>query len=64
VLSSLEVIYTLTPASKPGLPADHHQDPLMVDTIAKKSYVEREEVHAIYPKRRHLIAIEERRVDL
>ena len=63
MLSSLEVVYTLTPVSKTGLPSDHRQDPLMVDNT-QKAYIEREEVHAVYPKGKHEIAIEERTVHL
>lgn len=65
VLSSLEVVYTLTP--KGGLipPDDHRQDPLMApEEGLKGSYIEREEVHAVYPKHKHLIAVEERTVTL
>jgi hypothetical protein len=58
------VIYTLTPVTKSGPPADHRQDPLVDEMASKKEYVEREEVLAIYPKRKHLIAVEERTVTL
>jgi hypothetical protein len=57
-------MYTLTPISRTGLPSDHRQDPLMASEAMQMAYIEREEVHAIYPKRKHQIAVEERTVHL
>lgn len=67
VLSALEIVYTLTPA----IDTNPHQEPFMphiLDVEATSAvvkgltYIEREEVYAIYPKRKKLIAVEERTV--
>ncbi|KAK8861325.1 hypothetical protein IAR55_002144 [Kwoniella newhampshirensis] len=70
VLSALEIVYTLTPLDVPKHDG-HRQDPLMVSnnvTITGEElrgrYLEREEVHAIYEKRRKWIALEEREITL
>ncbi|WVR04071.1 hypothetical protein IAU60_001070 [Kwoniella sp. DSM 27419] len=71
VLSALEIIYTLTPVDT----GDHRQDPFMAPqthnsnvTITteglKGRFMEREEVHAIYERRRVQLALEEREVVL
>jgi hypothetical protein len=36
----------------------------MASEAMQMAYIEREEVHAIYPKRKHQIAVEERTVHL
>jgi hypothetical protein len=57
VLSALEIIYTLTPRDRP----DHHrQEPFAAQmTVAGHTYVEREEVYAIYPDRREVIIVDQ-----
>lgn len=74
VLSALEILYTLTPLETH--PPDHRQDPFLatsniterdqvVRTLKKgKKYMEREEVYAVYEKRKDVIRIEEREVVL
>ncbi len=65
VLSALEIAYTLTPV--PSAIPDHRQDLFLAASADIKpghKYIEREEVHAIYEKKRKLIAIEERDVIL
>jgi hypothetical protein len=61
VLSALEIIYTLTPKDK-----DHRADPLRpgeVQSVRKgETYIEREEVYAIYPHAKTQIALEVREV--
>lgn len=63
VLSALEIVYTLTPIASPS--HDHRQDPLLLqvaEPLVGERYVEREEVHAIYEKRRRTIAVVEREI--
>ena len=68
ILSALEIVYTLHPVKK----ADdgHRQDPFMTDPNVKpdlipgERYWEREEVHAIYPSGRKLVAMREEEITL
>ncbi|WWD16773.1 hypothetical protein CI109_101205 [Kwoniella shandongensis] len=71
VLSALEVVYTLTPLDETKHDDGHRQDPFVLSDTASASfnglkgrYLEREEIHAIYEKRRKWIALEEREVTL
>jgi hypothetical protein len=70
VLSALEIVYTLHEI-KPKTQPDHRQDPLLASLSAYvaqpvlgERYIEREEVHAIYPHGRTLIALEEKEIAL
>jgi hypothetical protein len=65
VHSALEISYTLRPSQKLPSSPDHHQDPFVADpdtTASTTSYIEREEVYAIYPDSRVKIVTEEREV--
>lgn len=66
VHSALEIIYTITPSNPQPKTPDHHQDPFTVATASSSasSHIEREEVYAVYPDKRDLIALEERDVKL
>jgi hypothetical protein len=69
VLSALEIVYTLHPIRQPKHDG-HRQDPFVAPAVTSdepipgQRYVEREEVHAIYPNGRKLIAVEEQVITL
>ena len=64
VLSALEIVYTLTAVSETSGP-DHRQDPFVGSTISVgHTYIEKEEVYAIYPERREMITVQTREITL
>lgn len=65
VLSALEIVYTLT--NLPTTSRNHHQDPFFAASPEVKHghrFVEREEVNAIYEKRKKLMIVEEREITM